>query len=275
MEDDLIGQLDNILRSSGTRTRSTRCSTTTTSRSNPENLPPADWKQWRDRVKAVLQSSALKGTVRVVYGEPHTTEKLRGKWSAFLGGEVYRPTRRRNSSRENEDGHQVKPESVPLGVWRLLLEKAEANKAVVDNLINGTISTYPERALAAGMGGKSGMDLLMNMVRDEELAIAYQVRKMVGCISKDTGITISYTCTGNTLVQVSLSRKEVAATIGDRYRRTPSSMESLQLLCALISKLDAIGKQTINAIAAIRFSPKGGDTTDNDNVAAISGSEEC
>lgn len=283
MEDELIGKLDDILRSSRTRrTRNrgagTRRGTGTTSAATAEDRPPMDWRYWQGKVEAAIQSSPLRQTVRVVYGSPAASLGLgtEHKWSTSGNCYVYGPTKHRG---RDEDGRKINPGKVPLGVWRLFLAKAEEQKANVASIIDGTISAYPERALAAGMDGKSGIDLLMNMVKDEEVAIAYQAKKMVGRIGKRTNIDIVYSCDmgkaqDDIEVRINLSKKEVGVSIGDRhssrYGGNPSNIEDLQGLCSRIGQLDTVGKQTIGALSAINFSHKGGDTPDDDKVKITS-----
>lgn len=126
---------------------------------------PEDTPEERIRLKGIIRQELGK------YGFVGDVFTVDGSWrySASNRGEI----RRNNASnKQMYGGRLVRLEKIPFPVLKRLADAAKQSRVSIDTKIEDALRAVPDLALSAGFSGKTGIDLLKEIVSEAEESLA-------------------------------------------------------------------------------------------------------
>jgi len=153
-------------------------------------------------------------------------------------------------------GRTIKLEKVPFEAIKGLYDAAVKARTEVDGIIAAAISKVHSRALAAGINGEQGVDLLHGIINDEEVSLAKSIRALHTVPGTEVAIRIPfmYGPFSDTINVIITNRY---ATVVIHEEGSIHSMASLSELVQKVENIEAISKRVRRVIKSLRLNRKG------------------
>jgi len=145
---------------------------------------------------------------------------------------------------------------VPFEALKGLYDAAVKARTEVDGIIAAAISKVHSRALAAGINGKQGVDLLHGIISDEEASLAKGIRAMHNVPGTEVAIRIPfpYSPVRDTINVIITNR---SATVVIHAERSLYNMVTFSEFVQKVENIEAISRRVRQVIKSLRLDRKG------------------